>query len=179
MTTTYTVLETKLLRPKAEIVKKRSFKQFKQQAFLEDLSKVPFSTAYIFDDPDDVYWLWEKLYTQVLDDLAPVRSFKERITPQSKFITAETRAAMRERDRLKRKYNKSRHPNDWEKYRVMRNKVVSKRRQAVHGHFRRLCTEKTCRPKEFLEFNKALHKFTKEHKRYEGPHYNKGQWESH
>ena len=37
------------------MVVKQSMKQFKQEAFLEDLSKVPFSTAYVFDDPDDVY----------------------------------------------------------------------------------------------------------------------------
>ena len=37
------------------MVVKQSMKQFNQEAFLEDLSKVPFSTAYVFDDPDDVY----------------------------------------------------------------------------------------------------------------------------
>ncbi|CAH3152737.1 unnamed protein product [Porites lobata] len=36
------------------MVMKRSMKRFNQEAFLEDLSKVPFSTAYVFDDPDDV-----------------------------------------------------------------------------------------------------------------------------
>ena len=48
-----------------------------QEAFLEDLSKVPFSTAHVFDDPDDVYWCWEKLYNQILDDHAPIVSFKK------------------------------------------------------------------------------------------------------
>ena len=51
----YAVLNSKLLLPKSEMVTQRSMKQFNQKAFLEDLSKVPFSTAYVFDDPDDVY----------------------------------------------------------------------------------------------------------------------------
>lgn len=50
------VLNSKLLHPKPEIVKNQLLKQFYEEAFLEDLSKVPFSAAYIFDDPDDVYW---------------------------------------------------------------------------------------------------------------------------
>ena len=52
----YAVLNSKSLHPKSEKVVKRSFKQFSQDAFLEDLGKVPLSAAYIFDEPDDVYW---------------------------------------------------------------------------------------------------------------------------
>lgn len=51
----YADLNSKLPLPKSEMVVKQSMKQFNQEAFLEDLSKVPFSTAYVFDDPDDVY----------------------------------------------------------------------------------------------------------------------------
>ena len=50
----YAILNSKLPLPKSEMVMKRSMKLFNQEAFLEDLSKVPFSTAYVFDDPDDV-----------------------------------------------------------------------------------------------------------------------------
>ena len=57
---------------------KRSMKRFNQEAFLEDLSKVPFSTAYVFDDPDDVYCWWEKLYSQILVDHAPIIIFQEK-----------------------------------------------------------------------------------------------------
>ena len=39
----YAVLNSKLLLPKSEMVTQRSMKQFNQKAFLEDLSKVPFS----------------------------------------------------------------------------------------------------------------------------------------
>ena len=53
-------------------------KRFNQEAFLEDLSKVPFSTAYVFDYPDDVYCCWEKLYSQILVDHAPIIIFQEK-----------------------------------------------------------------------------------------------------
>ena len=72
----YTVLKTKMLHANAEVVKKRIFKTFNRDDFQKDLSRVPFHAAYVFDDIDDVYWYWETLYNQVLDDHAPMRSFK-------------------------------------------------------------------------------------------------------
>ena len=52
----YTVLDSKVICPKAAVIKKRSFKRFNQTLFLEDLNRVPFSVAFLFDDPDDVHW---------------------------------------------------------------------------------------------------------------------------
>ena len=52
----YTVINKKLPQPKAETSRVRSFKNFDEGSFCSDLSLVPFSTAYVFDDPEDVYW---------------------------------------------------------------------------------------------------------------------------
>ncbi len=64
-----------MLRIKATVTMKRTFKNFNRDSFPEDLSRVPSHAAYVFDDLDDVYWCWETLYNQVLDDHAPMRSF--------------------------------------------------------------------------------------------------------
>ena len=79
----YTVLKTKMLHANAEVVKKRIFKTFNRDDFQKDLSRVPFHAAYVLDDIDDVYWCWETLYNQVLDDHAPMRSlqFSKRLQP--------------------------------------------------------------------------------------------------
>ena len=136
----YEVLNSKLPLPKSEMVMKRSMKRFTQEAFLQYLSKVSFSTAYVFDDPDDVYWCWEKLYSQILDDNAPIISCKKSKIPGFQFITTDIRKTM-QRDRFKRKFNKSRSPDGWENYRRTRNKVVSMRRKAVKERFTKLCKE--------------------------------------
>ena len=47
----------------------------------------------------------------------------------------------RQRDRFKRKFNKSRSPDDWENYRRSQNKVVSMRRKAMKERFTKLCEE--------------------------------------
>ena len=110
---------------------------------------MPFSTAYMFDDPDDVYWCWEKLYKQVLDDHAPIKMYHRCPSTGSIFITIETRNAMRERDRLKKIFYKTRNPTDWEIYQQMRNRVTSMRRKAVQEHFRKLCDNNSSDQRKF------------------------------
>ena len=103
----------------------------------------------MFEDPDDVCWCWENLYKQVLDDHAPIKTFYWRPNCASKFISPETRHLMRERDKLKKTFLKSRNTVDWENYRQMRNKVVSMRRKAVQMHFKKLCDRKPNNQRKF------------------------------
>ena len=98
----YTVLNTRMLHAKATVTKTRTFKNLNRDSFQEDLSRVLFHAAYVFDDLDDVYWCWETLYNQVLDDHAPMRSFKRRRSVESNFITPEIRREMAEPNRLKK-----------------------------------------------------------------------------
>ena len=51
----------------------RSYKIFDEQQFNDDLSRVPFHVAQIFDDIDDVYWAHELLLRQVIDEHAPIK----------------------------------------------------------------------------------------------------------
>ena len=95
----HTVLKTRHMRSKAETITKRSFKTFDTDSFQADLSTVPFSVLYVFDDPDDVYWCWHQLYDQVLDAHAPKITVKKRPSPAGVFITDEIRKTMRDRDK--------------------------------------------------------------------------------
>ena len=72
----YAAVNTKLMKPKPVCTIRRTCKSFDQKIFLSDLEKVPFSVAYTFDEPEDVYWCWEKLFNQVLDEQAPIRKVK-------------------------------------------------------------------------------------------------------
>ena len=129
----YPVLNTNLMLSKADIITTQSFQNYDQDAFLRDLSTVPFSVAYTFDEPDDVYWCWDKLYNRVLDEHATVITTKKRRTTGSKFITPDIGKFMRERDGLKKKFNKSRNSAGWKKYRLIRNIIVGMRRKVLQG----------------------------------------------
>ena len=145
----YTVLKTRHMRSKAETITKRSFKTFDKDSFQADLSTLPFSVSYVFDDPDDVYWCWHQLYDQVLDAPAPKITVKKRLSPAGVFITDEIRKTMRDRDKQKKRCYRSRNLLEWEKYRVLRNKVVSMRRKAVQNHFKTLCKENYADQRKF------------------------------
>ena len=56
---------------------------------------------------------------------------------------------MRERNRCKRQFNKSRGPEEREKYRQLRNRAVSMRRKRVRDHFSRICNDKHSDQKKF------------------------------
>ena len=51
----------------------RSYKNFNEAELNEELSRVPFHVAHIFDDMDDIYWAHETLLRQVVDEHAPLK----------------------------------------------------------------------------------------------------------
>ena len=46
----------------------RSVKNYSAAEFNEELSRVPFHIAHIFDDMDDICWAHETLLREVLDE---------------------------------------------------------------------------------------------------------------
>ena len=69
----YAVRKNKLPRAKAPVIEYRSMRQFDIDKFLNDLKTVPCSTAYIYDDVDDLWHHWAKLYNEVLDKHAAIK----------------------------------------------------------------------------------------------------------
>ena len=56
------------------VVTYRSYKTFNE--YLDDLEKVPFYIANVFDDIDDCFWAHNMLLTEVINDNAPLLSRK-------------------------------------------------------------------------------------------------------
>ena len=108
--------------------------KFDAKKYNEDISFIPFHVASTFEDIDDVYWAWERLLTDVLDDHAPLVQ-KTIAKPKPFYFNCEVKAAIRCRNQFKRKCYATKDPNDWEKYRQQRNRVVSLRRKAIKEHF--------------------------------------------
>lgn len=66
----------------------RNFKNFYEDAYVKDLTQIPFKVAYIFKDPDDIYWALSKRFTNVLEQHAPlILRTMERAKPQLPFMT--------------------------------------------------------------------------------------------
>ena len=137
--------------PKTTI--RRNFKKFDAKKYNEGISFIPFHVASTFEDIDDVYWAWERLLTDVLDDHAPLVQ-KTIAKPKPFYFNSEVIAAIRCRNQFKRKCYATKDPNDWEKYRQQRNRVVSLRRKAIKEHFAKQCSASTGNPREFWSVSK-------------------------
>ena len=71
----------------------RSFKNFEPEAFNEDISRVPFHAAFVFDDVDDIYWAHELLLNDVIKDHAPVKERKS-IVQNPAYMNGELRRSI-------------------------------------------------------------------------------------
>ncbi len=112
----------------------RSYKHFGETVFMDEVSNIPFSICDVFDEVDDNYWLYSKLFSEVLDEYAPLknRTIKRKQVP---YMNARLRKEMYCRNNLRNKYYKNRSKESWELYRKQRNKVTALHRESIKQYF--------------------------------------------
>ena len=69
----YTVKRGRINLPKPRWITYRSYKTYKEDAFLQDMAQAPLHVCQVFDDPDDVDWAYTKMITDVIDRHAPLK----------------------------------------------------------------------------------------------------------
>ena len=79
------------------------YKNVDEEAFSEAVGVVPFQAAYVFDDVDDIYWAHEVLFTDILNEHAPVKEkyVKTKVCP---FINTKLRKASYKKAHQKKIY---------------------------------------------------------------------------
>ena len=115
----------------------RSFRNFEDTTFKNDITAAPFHVAEIFDDVSDMAWFTSKLITEITDMHAPIKTkwVKCKSVP---FMNSKLRKEMYARNMARndfRKYGKS----HWEKYRRQRNKVAEIRKSSLKTYFMTKC----------------------------------------
>ncbi len=128
----------------------RSLKTFNEDDFKKEVSNIPFHVGDIFTDESDKYWFKRELFSDVLNEHAPIkqRAIKDNFVP---YMNSALRKEIYKRNMLRNIYKKDPRNNaKWERFRAQRNKVVSMRRDAIRGHFDNL-SEKDDNKKSFWE----------------------------
>ena len=74
----YTVKRGRINLPKPRWIKYRSYKKYKEDAFLQDMAQAPLHVCQVFDDPDDVYWAYTRMITDVIDRHVPLKRKRRR-----------------------------------------------------------------------------------------------------
>jgi hypothetical protein len=95
------VLNLKCPKSKPNYVTVRSFKNYRQESFVNDFSLVPWGVLDVFENVNHKLGLFKKLFTDILDVHAPVKRIKLKSKPNP-FVTHEIRALMKTRDKWHR-----------------------------------------------------------------------------
>ena len=125
----------------------RSYRKFDNIAFASDISNAPFHVNEIFDDASDKYWFISKLYSNVINEHAPM---KKRVLKYNNvpYMNSGLRKQMYRRSNARNKYLRRRTAQNWDKYRQERNKATMMRRQSIKEYFVSRCSAASS-PKDF------------------------------
>ena len=79
----------------------RSFKDFDETKFINDLQSMPWNIIQLFDNTDDVLETWTDLFLDVVNKNIPIKEHRVKHKIQPQWITPEILDTIRSRDRHK------------------------------------------------------------------------------
>ena len=117
----------------------RNLKNFDEEAYVNDIQMIPFHICSIFDDVDDQCWARKQLFTNVLNEHAPLkeRTLREKQVP---YMHSQLRKEMYKRNMLRNRYKKDpSNDHKWNQFRIQRNLVTSFKRTAIKDYILSKC----------------------------------------
>ena len=117
----------------------RSYKNFNEESFEDDLTKVPFHIAHIFDDVDDIYWATETLFREIVEEHAPIKQKKPRTNPPP-YMNSEYRKVIYKTRQAHNTYLNNRSTKNWEAYKKIRNQKTKIKRNSIDIYFMERCS---------------------------------------
>ena len=107
-------------------IKYRSFKNFDEGKFIDELQAIPWDAVKVFEDVDDALEAWYSLLSEVIDMHISLKQHRVKRKNQPNRLTPDIIDRIKTRDRFKSLGNQ-------EQYKVWRNKVVSMIRQSKNA----------------------------------------------
>ena len=116
----------------------RSYKNFSDAEFNQELSQVPFHVAHIFDDIDDIYWAHETLLREVLDEQAPLKQKKPKVKSPP-YMNSQYRKIIYKTREARNNYNMNKTSENWKIYTKWRNNKTKTKRESISVYFQERC----------------------------------------
>ena len=126
----------------------RDLKNLNVKEFVKALNEAPWDTAFIFDETDDIVDARYKIFTNVLDDYAPMMQKRVKKISQPKWFTDDLKNEIQRRDYLLKKAMKTQKADDWSYYKKARNKVNELISMAKRDYFKTKVAESRQNPKK-------------------------------
>ena len=119
----------------------RSFRHFDEDSFKEDVREVNWDDLHSNEvNVEQIWHTFKSKFKELCDRHAPYVTVRKR-SRGSPWITNEYLSVARDRDYYKRKYDKSKSPEYWEKYRQLRNTANVLNKKLKKYYFKNLCIE--------------------------------------
>ena len=106
----------------AKVIESRSFRNYDREAFVQDLSAVPWSVIECMNSVSDAVFLWEKLFKEVADKHAPIKA-KRLKASKNPWVSPKLLEIRRDRDYHQRKTVSTNSSYHWGMYRKLRIKI--------------------------------------------------------
>ena len=131
--------KTRELRTCARTVKKRVYKNFDRNEFLNEIKKAKasgsFDSIHTCDDVEVAAKVFTDVFTEILDKHAPLKIIQNRCN-YVPYINKDLQNLMKERDLLKKSAASSGDPKVYEFYKKARNEVSTKLKTAKGDYYR-------------------------------------------
>ena len=119
---------SKSFKENIKYCKKRSYKQFDEQKFLEEVDKISWWEVYASGDVDEAVDIFTKKLTSILDVMAPVKKFQVK-TKYAAWLSDESKDRIKERDEAQDAAALSGSREDWEEYKRFKNNLTESLRK--------------------------------------------------
>ena len=108
----------------ARYCRKRSYKNFDERKFMEELDKVKWWGVYSCNDVDVAVDIFTGILTDILDIMAPIKTFQLR-TKYATWVSKGTLQKIKSRNEAQQVASQTGLQADWEAYKKLRNQVTS------------------------------------------------------
>ena len=119
------IRHSKAVKNCPKYIRKRCYKHFDKNLFVDKVSQLSWLEVYLSEDVDEAVHLLSKNLTNVLDEMAPLRTIQIRKN-YNPFISKETKELMKARDKLQQVASETKSKEEWKNYKQLRNKVNNK-----------------------------------------------------
>ena len=136
----YCIMKSDARKSEPRTIEYRSFKHYDKNAFINYLSDVPWSIIDGFEDVDDAFHSWTKLFNDVAEKHAPIKTRRVQGTCNL-WMTKQIFDLMRERDFHHRKAQGSKSGFHWNNFRTYRNLVRTEIKKSKSDYYIKLIEE--------------------------------------
>ena len=138
---TFTIINCYDVKEPPNTIRFRSFRDFKEDAFVNDLIQLPFVDILSESDVDEAWNEWYDLLMSVINMFVPYKTKRIR-EKQCLWINGDIIVPVYTRDFYHRKAMRFDLPQFWEEYRKKRDEVISSIRTVKHEYVNGLLNEK-------------------------------------